>query len=56
MPLAFDSLSHGSIAFGFFNIESEIMPSRLRFRLRLITPAQKFKLAITGSAALNFKN
>jgi len=25
MPLAFDSLSHGSIAFGFFNIESDML-------------------------------
>ncbi len=23
MPLAFESLSHGTIAFGFFNIDSE---------------------------------
>jgi hypothetical protein len=25
MPLAFDSLSHGQIAFGFFNIESDLL-------------------------------
>jgi hypothetical protein len=25
LPLAFDSLSHGSIAFGFFNIESDML-------------------------------
>ena len=25
MPLAFDSLSHGTIAFGFFNIESDML-------------------------------
>ena len=25
MPLAFDSLSHGSVAFGFFNIESDML-------------------------------
>ncbi|MCP4627562.1 MAG: hypothetical protein GY850_29210, partial [bacterium] len=25
MPLSFDSLSHGSIAFGFFNIESDML-------------------------------
>ena len=25
MPLAFDSISHGSIAFGFFNIESDML-------------------------------
>ena len=25
MPLAFDSLSHGTIAFGFFNIESDLI-------------------------------
>ena len=25
MPLAFESLSHGSIAFGFFNIESDML-------------------------------
>ena len=25
MPLAFDSMSHGSIAFGFFNIESDML-------------------------------
>lgn len=25
MPLAFDTLSHGSIAFGFFNIESDML-------------------------------
>jgi hypothetical protein len=25
MPLAFDSLSHGNIAFGFFNIESDML-------------------------------
>ena len=25
MPLAFDSLSHGSIGFGFFNIESDML-------------------------------
>jgi len=25
MPLAFDSLSHGSLAFGFFNIESDML-------------------------------
>ena len=25
MPLAFDSLSHGSIAFGFFNIDSDML-------------------------------
>jgi len=25
MPLAFDSLSHGRIAFGFFNIESDML-------------------------------
>lgn len=25
MPLAFESLSHGAIAFGFFNIESDML-------------------------------
>ncbi|MGD2186296.1 MAG: hypothetical protein PVI71_09215 [Desulfobacterales bacterium] len=25
MPLAFESLSHGSIAFGFFNIETDML-------------------------------
>jgi hypothetical protein len=25
MPLAFDTLSHGKIAFGFFNIESDML-------------------------------
>ena len=25
MPLAFESLSHGTIAFGFFNIESDLL-------------------------------
>jgi hypothetical protein len=25
MPLAFESLSHGTIAFGFFNIESDML-------------------------------
>ncbi len=25
MPLAFDSLSHGIVAFGFFNIESDML-------------------------------
>ena len=25
MPLAFDSISHGTIAFGFFNIDSDML-------------------------------
>ena len=25
MPLTFDSLSHGKVAFGFFNIESDML-------------------------------
>ena len=25
MPLAFESLSHGTVAFGFFNIESDML-------------------------------
>ncbi|MCD6306948.1 MAG: hypothetical protein J7M32_11790 [Deltaproteobacteria bacterium] len=31
MPLAFDSLSHGTIAFGFFNIDSDMLILDCRF-------------------------
>jgi hypothetical protein len=30
MPLAFQSTNHGSIAFGFFNIESDMLPLSMR--------------------------
>jgi hypothetical protein len=37
MPLAFQSLSHGTVAFGFFNIESDLRPE---YVLRMAQAAQ----------------
>jgi hypothetical protein len=54
MPLAFDSLSHGPIAFGFFNIESDMLLLEHYFFFandfcRYVTEVA----AVDGGAALN---
>lgn len=56
MPLAFDTLSHGTIAFGFFNIDSDMLLLEQYFLLRQIIEHLRLILANINLAVKLFRN
>ena len=52
MPLAFESLSHGTIAFGFFNIESDLL---LLDRLS-VAPEESYLVQKFGDRYMDYKS
>ena len=52
MPLAFESLSHGTIAFGFFNIESDL----LLLDRQAIAPEESYLVQKFGDRYMDYRS